>query len=267
MLTTGAIHLGLHVRKNDESIYSGIGNIEIHHFDGPHPSGNIGVQIHRISPINKGEVVWYLYPQDVVAIGQLFVAGKREIRRLVTFAGSELKQPAMIEMLAEASVSGLLTDNLTQDNVRIISGDVLTGTSIGKDGFLGFYDQMISVIPEGDHYEFLGWALPGFKKHSMSHAFFSWLTPKKKYRLHTNFNGGERAFVVTNQYDKVFPFDIYPVHLLKAILVNDIDLMEKLGIYEVAEEDFALCEYVCTSKIESQEIVRNGIDTMIKEMS
>jgi Na+-transporting NADH:ubiquinone oxidoreductase subunit A len=266
-LTTGAIHLGLHVRHNDLSVYEGFSNIEIQQFDGPHPSGNIGVQIHRISPINKGEVVWYLFPQDVVAIGHLFLTGKREIRRLVILAGSELKQPTLVNMLSEASVAGLLENNLTQDNVRVIGGDVLTGTNIGKDGFLGFYDQMISVIPEGDHYEFLGWALPGFKKHSMSRTFFAWLTPKKKYRLHTNFNGGERAFVVTNQYDKVFPFDIYPVHLLKAILVNDIELMEKLGIYEIAEEDFALCEYICTSKIESQQIVRNGIDTMIKEMS
>ncbi len=267
VLAGKSIHLGLHVQKNDPTLYEGFKGVEMHRFKGPHPSGNIGVQIHRVAPINKGEVVWYCGLQDVVAIGRLFVSGRREIVRQVALGGSELRETCLVNMPAEASVAALFENNLKQENVRVISGDVLTGTSIGREGFLGFYDTQLTVIPEGDYYEFFGWAAPGFKKHSLSRTFWSWLTPKRQFRLDTNYHGGERAFVVTNQYDKVFPFDIYPVHLLKAILAGDIELMEKLGMYEVAEEDFALCEYVCTSKIESQEIVRKGIDLMIQEMS
>ena len=173
----------------------------------------------------------------------------------------------MVEMPAESSLEWLLAGNIKEGDVRVISGNVLSGTNVGKQGFLGFYETMITVIPEGNYFDFFGWATPGFNKHSASRTFTAFLTPKRKFRLDTNFHGAERAFVLTDQYDKVFPFDILPVYLLKAILAGDIEKMEKLGIYEVAEEDFALCEYVCTSKIESQQIVRDGIDLMIKEMS
>ena len=152
------------------------------------------------------------------------------------------------------------------DEVRLISGNVLTGTKINKLGHVGFYDSQITIVPEGNTFEFLGWAMPGFGKFSVSRTFLSWLAPNKKYTVDTNLHGGERAFVVTGEYEKVFPMDIYPVHLLKSILVEDIEKMEKLGIYEVAEEDFALCEFVCTSKIESQAIIRKGLDMMYAEM-
>lgn len=266
-LTAGKIHIGLHVDKTDEMVYAAVKDAELHLFSGPHPSGNVGVQIHHIAPVNKGETVWYCSPQDVIAIGKLFITGYRDITRFVTFAGSELKDAYMVEIPAESSLEWLLAGNVKQDNVRVISGNVLTGTNVGKQGFLGFYDTMVTVIPEGDYFDFFGWATPGFNKHSASRTFTAFLTPKRKFRLDTNYHGGERAFVLSDQYDKVFPFDILPVYLLKAILAGDVEKMEQLGIYEVAEEDFALCEYVCTSKIETQQIVRDGIDLMITEMS
>ncbi|HPB02804.1 MAG: Na(+)-translocating NADH-quinone reductase subunit A [Bacteroidales bacterium] len=266
-LTPGKVYIGLHAEKTDELVYAPFKNVELRLFSGPHPSGNVGVQIHHIAPVNKGETVWYLYPQDVVAIGKLFLTGYREITRFVSVAGSELKDTYMVEMPAESSLEWLLAGNIKEGDVRVISGNALSGTHVGKQGFLGFYETMLTVIPEGKYFDFFGWAAPGLNKHSASRAFPAFLTPKRKFRLDTNFHGGERAFVLSDQYDKVFPFDILPVYLLKAILAGDIDKMEKLGIYEVAEEDFALCEYVCTSKIESQQIVRDGIDLMIKEMS
>lgn len=266
-LTEGKVHLNVHATLNTTDFYLKIRNVQINHFAGPHPSGNIGVQIHQIDPINKGEVIWYCSPQDVVAIGRLFLKGQLDMSRITSLSGSEVKEPQYFRLIAGAQVKELIYNRLKSENVRIISGNVLTGTKISKEGYIGFYDQLISVIPEGDYYEFFGWASPGFGKHSASRTFWSWLTPGKKYTLNTNYHGGERAFVMTGQYEKVFPFDIYPVQLLKAILAKDIELMEKLGIYEIAEEDFALCEYVCTSKIESQQIVRDGIDLMIKEMN
>lgn len=267
LFTEGKIHLSLHKEKNKSEIYSRLQGIELHTFSGPHPAGNIGVQIHHIAPINKGEVIWTLKLQDLITIGTFLLTGKVDFTRRIVLAGSELNEGGYFEAIAGVQLSDLLKDNLKQDNVRVISGDVLTGTDAGKDGYLGFYHNMVSVIKEGDYYEFFGWAAPGFKKHSMSKTFFSWMMPKKKYALDTNFHGGVRPFVMTGQYEKVFPFDIYPVQLLKSAIVEDIDLMEQLGIYEVAEEDFALCEYVCTSKIESQSIIRDGIDLMIKELS
>lgn len=267
VFTEGKIHLSLHKDKNKSDLYNGLAGVELHKFSGPHPSGNVGVQIHHIAPINKGEVVWTLKLQDLITIGTFLMTGKTDFTRRFVLAGSELTEGGYFEAIPGVQLSDLLKDNLKQDNVRVISGDVLTGTDAAKDGFLGFYHNMISVIKQGDYYEFFGWAAPGFKKHSASKTFFSWMMPKKKYALDTNFHGGVRPFVMTGQYEKVFPFDIYPVQLLKSSMVEDIDLMEQLGIYEVVEEDFALCEYVCTSKIESQSIIRDGIDLMIKELS
>jgi Na+-transporting NADH:ubiquinone oxidoreductase subunit A len=170
-------------------------------------------------------------------------------------------------MLSGGAVTPVVTDNVKPGNVRHISGNVLTGTRISSDGFLGYYDSQITVIPEGDYFEFFGWAAPGFKKYSFYRTFASKIFPARSYRLDTNLHGGERAFVMTGQYEKVVPMDIYPMQLLKAILAEDIDLMENLGIYEVAEEDFALCEFICPSKIEIQSIIRDGLSLMIKEMS
>ena len=165
------------------------------------------------------------------------------------------------------SIQEIVASNVAEGNIRFISGNVLTGSKIEQLGYLGFYDYQLTLIPEGDYYEFMGWMSPGFDKFSLSRTFFSWLAPKKKYTLDTNFHGELRNFVVTGQYEKVFPWDILPVQLLKAIIIGDIEMMENLGIYEVAEEDFALCEYVCTSKIESQQLIRKGIEMMQKEMS
>lgn len=266
-LTDGNVHIGIHQEKSDKQMYEAFKNVELHLFKGPHPVGNVGVQIHHVAPINKGEKIWYLSLQDVVAVGNLFNEGYRDISRFVTLAGSELKETYMLEMPAEASIKEIVSENIKQENVRVISGNVLTGTNVGKDGFLGLYDSMITVIPEGDEHEILGWMAPGFNKHSASRTFPAFLLPRKKYRLNTNYHGGNRAFVFGSQYEDVFPFDILPVYLIKAILAGDIEKMENLGIYEVVEEDFALCEYVCTSKMELQQIMQDGIDLMIKEMS
>lgn len=266
-LTSGRVYLSLHVKKNNPDLYRNLPDgILIQWFDGPHPSGNVGVQIHHISPINKGDYVWTVNSQDVVAFGYVMNTGQRLFYRQIALTGSELKKTGVYLFPAEGQVTNLLTDNLTQENVRVISGNVLTGTKIERDGFLMLHDTQVTVIPEGDYYEFMGWATPGLNKYSLSRTFFSWLFPGKKYRLDTNYHGGERPFILSDQYDRVFPFDIYPVYLLKAIITKNIDMMEKLGIYEVIEEDFALCEFVCASKIESQHIVREGIQMMIKEL-
>ncbi len=266
-LTSGLIHLNVNPDFSIPELFLHISGVQINQFTGPHPSGNIGVQIHHICPLTKDDVVWYLYPQDVVNIAYLFVEGKLNLKRIIANTGSELIKPSYIETIAGACVADLIKNNLKQENARIISGNVLTGKNIGKYGFLRMYDTMLTAIPEGDYYEFLGWAMPGFKKFSVSRTFFSWLCPKKHYSLDTNKHGEERAFVMTGEYEKVFPMHIMPVQLLKAIITRDIDKMERLGIYEVVEEDFALCEFICTSKINSQHIVKEGIDFMLKELS
>jgi Na+-transporting NADH:ubiquinone oxidoreductase subunit A len=264
-LTEGKVHLGLNATYPPCKTYSEAKNIEIHKFKGPHPAGNVGIQIHHIDPINKGDIVWYLAPHDIVSIGNLFINGKIDNNLYLALTGSEVKKPVYYKMIRGSAVSPILEDNLENGELRVISGNVLTGTKISKNGFIGFYDNQITVIPEGNYYEFVGWATPGFGKFSVSRTFFSWLTPKKEYTIDTNLKGGKRAFVMTGEYTKVLPMDIYPVQLLKSILVDDIDQMEKLGIYEVAEEDFALCEFVCTSKTNVQEILRQGLDLMRKE--
>jgi Na+-transporting NADH:ubiquinone oxidoreductase subunit A len=265
-LTSGKVHLSLNGTYPPNKIFSEAKNVELHYFSGPHPAGNVGVQIHHIDPINKGDLVWIVNAQDVVTIGRLFGKGIYDASRIVALTGSEIKYPRYYKTMNGASVSNLVEKNVENGKLRYISGNVLTGLKIPKDGFIGFYDSQITVIPEGDYYEFLGWGLPGFKKYSVSRSFFSWLTPKKEYSVDTNLKGGRRAFVMTGQYEKVLPMDIYPVQLIKAILVEDIDLMENMGIYEVAEEDFALCEFVCTSKTEVQSIIRQGIDLLIREL-
>lgn len=266
-LTDGKIHLVLNGEKTPSDLLVNARGVNISYFSGPHPAGNTGVHIHRLDPVNKGEVVWFLGLQDILAIGRLFQEGIYNPERIVALTGSEVVNPRYFKMLSGGSVAPVLDGNLKEGNLRYISGNVLTGTKISRSGFLGYYDSQISVIPEGDYYEFFGWALPGKRKLSFSRTFLSSLLPEKSYRPDTNFHGGERAFVMTGLYEKVVPMDIYPMQLLKAILAGDIEMMENLGIYEVAEEDFALCEYICPSKIEIQSIIRSGLEMMIKEMN
>jgi Na+-transporting NADH:ubiquinone oxidoreductase subunit A len=198
----------------------------------------------------------------------LFKEGIYKAERGFNLTGSEIQAEhrKYYKTLVGANIQELLQNKIGGSNIRIISGNVLSGKKIEKHSFLGFYDHQVSVIPEGNYYELFGWITPGFRKFSTSRTFFSWLNPQKKYSLDTHLHGGQRAFIMSGEYEKVLPMDIYPLHLIKAIMIQDIDLMEKLGIYEVAPEDFALCEFICTSKVNLQEIIQNGIDLMIKEM-
>jgi Na+-transporting NADH:ubiquinone oxidoreductase subunit A len=266
-LTDGKINLVLNGAVTPSQVLTEAKGVEFSFFSGPHPAGNVGVHIHHISPLNKGEKVWIVNLQDVVAIGNLFLEGIYKPERIIALTGSEVLHPQYYKVLSGCSVKTMVNDNVQQGKLRYISGNVLTGTQISPEGFLGYYDSQVTVIPEGDYFEFFGWAAPGVKKYSFYRTFLSKLLPGKDYRLDTNFHGGERAFVLTGQYEKVVPMDVYPMQLFKAILAGDIDAMENLGIYEVAEEDFALCEFICPSKIEIQSIVRKGLDLMNKEMS
>jgi Na+-transporting NADH:ubiquinone oxidoreductase subunit A len=265
-LTSGKIHLSVHKELGESNAYRNVKGVEKHTISGPHPSGNVGVQIHYIDPINKGEKVWFVAPQDLLIIGRLFRTGHYNPAITIALTGSEVKEPRYVRTTKGVCVAALLHNGLVQDNVRVISGNVFTGGKIPVDGYLRAYDQQITVIPEENEPEFFGWALPRMHKFSLSKAYFSWLTPNKEYRLTTSANGEKRAFVVTGEYEKVFPMDIYPAQLVKSVLMNDIEAMENLGIYEVSEEDFALAEFSCTSKMELQKIVREGMDMMITEM-
>ncbi len=266
-ITEGRINLILKGNSKGSQVVNDIPGVEISYFSGPHPAGNVGVHIHHLDPLNKGEVVWFINLQDVFTIGRLFEEGIYKPEKIVALTGSEVVHPQYYRMLSGGSVAQVVKNNVKQGSLRYISGNVLTGTRINSDGYLGYYDSQITVIPEGSYYEFFGWAAPGINKLSFSKTFLSSLFPGKNYKPDTNLHGGERSFVMTGQYEKVVPMDIYPMQLFKAILAGDIDMMENLGIYEVAEEDFALCEFICPSKIEIQSIVRNGLDLMIKEMS
>ena len=265
-LTTGKINIGVPANGKIAPAITNAKGVVLHKFDGPHPAGNVGVQIHHIDPINKGEIVWTINPQDVVIIGKLFAEGKFDATRTISVAGSCVKQPKHFDVRIGAQLTNVLADNLHATKARVISGNVFTGDNVGADGFLSFQSQEVSVIPEGDEPEFLGWLLPGFGKFSKSRAYFSWLTPNKEVEINTNMRGEERAFVVTGQYESVFPFDIFPQYLIKSIMIGDIEKMEKLGIYEVVEEDIALCEVVCTSKIELQKTLREGLNIAHKEL-
>jgi Na+-transporting NADH:ubiquinone oxidoreductase subunit A len=266
-LTDGKIHLGLKANKEHSSAFTNAKNVELTYYQGPHPAGNIGTQANKVAPINKGDDIWYCDPQAVVTIGRLFQEGRYNAEKIVALAGSEVVKPHYFKIKAGACISPLIKENLTNGELRFISGNVLTGDKIEKDGYLSFYHNMFTVIPEGKERAFFGWLIPSPKKHTFYRTGLSWLTPKKKYRLNTNLNGGERAFVVSGAFEKVFPLDIMPIPLIKSIMYNDIDEMEQLGIYEVDEEDFALCEYISTSKINIQEIVRNGLNDLRKELS
>ena len=266
-LTSGKTHLNIDGNTNPSKVFTDAKGVEINKISGAHPAGNVGVQMHHIDPINKGEVVWYLEPQDVISIARLFTEGKYDISRIIALAGPQVVKPRYCRMISGASIANLLVDNLKEGDNRIISGDVLTGQQIDESGTLGFYHTTITVIEEGKEQEFLGWILPGTHKFSASKTFLSWLNPSKKYALNANMHGEERAYVMTGEYEKVLPMDIYPTQLIKACMIEDIELMENLGIYEVSPDDLALCEFVCTSKIEVQSIIRHGLDLVRKENS
>lgn len=265
-ITSGKVYLGIAADESNK-IFDDISGVEKRYFSGPHPAGNVGIQIHHISPIAKGDIVWTLRPQDVQIIGRYFESGKLNFSRIVAITGSEVLQRQYVRTVCGADITYLLKDNLTTDkNLRYISGNPLTGDMVHPSGYLGYYADQVTVIPEGDNYEFLGWLMPRFDKFSASRTYFSRLMPKKDYVFDANMHGDERAFVVTGEYEKYLPMDVLPVFLLKAIIVKDIDQMEQLGIYEVIEEDLALCEFACTSKIEVQKTLRQGIDYLISEL-
>ncbi len=265
-LTDGKTHLNIHDRRTTGSMFKNAKGVTINTFSGPHPAGIVGIQINNIDPINKGERVWTISALGVVTIGKFFNTGKYDMSRLVALSGGPVKKPKYYKFIAGGQVSNLVNGNLSDEHVRVISGGVLTGTNVGKEGFLGFYDNTVTVVREGDKVELFGWLAPGLDKFSMSHTFLSWLMPGKIYDLDTNLHGEHRPFVMTGEYEKVFPMDIYPQQLIKAIITEDLDKMEQLGIYEVAPEDFSLCEFVCTSKMELQKIVREGLDLAQKEL-
>ncbi|MBR5475785.1 MAG: Na(+)-translocating NADH-quinone reductase subunit A [Bacteroidaceae bacterium] len=243
-------------------------NVTTTAFKGPHPAGNVGVQINHIAPVNKGEIVWTIGAEEVIFIGRLFNKGKVDFTRTVALVGSEVKNPSYSKVVLGAQITNLIAGRLNSDsNLRIIDGNVLTGKPCAADAFLGAFSNEITVIPEvsnGD--EMFGWIMPRFSMFSTSRSYFSWLCPKRKYVFDARIKGGERHMIMSNEYDKVFPMDIYPEYLIKAIITGNIDKMEELGIYEVAPEDFALCEFVDSSKLELQRIVREGLDKLRAEM-
>ncbi len=280
-LTNGKVHLGL--KAGEDSLFSKIAGAEIHLFKGPHPAGNVGIQIHHIDPINKGDVVWTADIQNVAIIGRLFNTGHIDMTKTIAVAGSKVKSPCYAKVLVGTKFSSILGSKEQNEQglgkietgngaCRIINGNVLSGTAAELDtASVGMYTKQISVIPEGDKYELFGWMMPRFNKFSVSHSYFSWiinrLCPKKKYDIDTNLNGGKRAMIVTGLYEDYLPMDIYPMYLIKAALAGDIDKMEDLGIYEVVAEDLALCEFVDPSKTDIQAIIQDGINLMIKELN
>lgn len=243
-------------------------DVEVNIFDGPCPAGNVGVQVNHVDPVNKGEVVWTVEPTAVIFFGRLFNTGKVNLRRTVAIVGSKIKKPAYADVLVGQKISSLLKDNVSSDGgkERIINGNVLTGRRCTPDDYLDAHASELTVIPEGDDAdEFLGWIMPRLGQYSTSRSYFSWLTGSKEYALDARVKGGERHMIMSGEYDKVMPMDIYAEYLIKAVIAGDIDKMEALGIYEVAPEDFALPEFVDSSKLELQSIIRQGLDMLRKE--
>jgi len=236
-LTTGKVHISMDARKDASAVFSNLEGVEYHLFSGPHPAGNTGIQIHHVSPLNKGEIVWTVSPQLVALIGRTFLLGYADSTWTFALAGSFVSEPCYFKGKMGMSIEPVVAGKLVAQELppRVISGNVLTGTNIGESGYLGYYDSLVTVIPEGKYFDLFGWAMPGVNKYSATRTFLSSLFPAKKWELDTNLKGGHRAFVMTGQYEKVFPMDILPVHLLKAALANDIDKMEQLGIYEVID--------------------------------
>lgn len=261
------VYLGIGAKQTSKALTEAK-DVEVNVFDGPCPAGNVGVQVNNIAPVNKGEVVWTVDPTAVIFFGRLFRTGKVDLRRLVAVAGSEITKPEYAEVLVGQPIADLLEGKLAaKDHVRIINGNPLTGRKATKDDFVGGHTSEITVIPEGDNVdEMLGWILPRTNDFSVSRSYFSWLFGKnKEYALDARVKGGERHMIMSGEYDKVLPMDIYAEYLIKAIIAGDIDRMEQLGIYEVAPEDFAVAEFVDSSKLELQHIVHQGLDMLRKE--
>lgn len=261
------VHLS--VEASSASFLTGVSNVEVHRIKGQHPAGNVGVQIHHIDPVNAGETVWVVGPADVAHIGAFFSKGIFDASQMVAVVGPVVKSPTYFKARIGAAVAPLLKKaGINADGqIRVINGDSLSGVATHADGNLGFYNNTLTVLAEGNRYRMFGW-LPfaGSKIFSMSRTSLSWLLPKRKYALDTNMNGEERALVVTGEMEQVLPMDIFPMQLLKECMVQNIEKMEGLGIYEVAPEDFALVDYASTSKIEAQSIIREALDLMIKEV-
>ncbi|MGN0221280.1 MAG: Na(+)-translocating NADH-quinone reductase subunit A [Prevotella sp.] len=261
------VHLGIGVRQQSTALREAK-HVTVTAYDGPCPAGNVGVQVNRLAPVNKGEVVWTADPTVVIFIGRLFAEGRVDLRRIIALAGSEVAAPAYYHTVVGAGLASLLDGKISGSpyNRRIINGNVLTGKADGREGFLGALTSEIAVIPEGDDVdEAFGWIMPRVNQFSVSRSYFSWLCGKKEYAPDARIKGGKRHCIMSGEYDKVFPMDILPEYLIKAIIAGDIDKMEELGIYEVAPEDFALAEFVCSSKMELQRIVREGLDMLRKE--
>jgi Na+-transporting NADH:ubiquinone oxidoreductase subunit A len=261
-LTPGSIHLSIDAEEETPALFTNCKGVELHKFSGPHPAGNVGVQIHHIDPINKGDIVWTISPYGILQIGKFFLNGKYDASKMVALAGSEVKEPRYYKTYIGANIKNMVNGNISSNNVRYISGNVLTGTRINSDGHMGYFDNLVTVIPEGDQYELFGWIKPTTNKLSFQRAFglLSFLNPNKEFVVDTNTKGEPRAFVQTGIFERVTPMDILPTYLLKAIMAEDYEDMESLGIYEIIEEDLALCEFVDVSKHNVQAIVREGLD-------
>lgn len=243
-------------------------NVEVNVFDGPCPAGNVGVQVNHLDPVNKGEVVWTVDPSAVIFFGRLFNTGKVNLKRTIAIAGSEMKETFYADVTVGANIGEVLGDNVKTDrDVRIIDGNPLTGRKVETSDFLSAHTSEITAIPEGDDVnEFAGWIMPRLREFSVSRSYFSWLFGKKKqYDLDARIKGGERHMIMSGEYDKVLPMDIYGEYLIKSIITGDIDKQEQLGIYEVSPEDFALAEFVDSSKLPLQKIVRDGLDILRRE--
>ena len=260
-------HLGICVCQKNPAL-TGAKNVTVTTFEGANPAGNVGVQINHVDPINKGEIVWTLGAEEVIFIGRLFNNGHVDFTRTIALAGSEVKKPAYCKVKVGAKLTGIFAGRVENAQpLRYINGNPLTGVQTCAEGYLAAHATSLTVIPEGaDNHEFLGFIMPRFNQFSTSRSYFSWLCGKKEYALDARIKGGERHMIMSGEYDKVFPMDIYPEYLVKAIIAGDIDRMEALGIYEVAPEDFAVAEFVCSSKLELQRIVRQGLDMLRKEM-
>lgn len=258
-------YLGIGAKQTADALVNAK-DVEVTVFDGKCPAGNVGVQVNHLDPVNKGEVVWTVDPSAVIFFGRLFNTGKVNLTRTIAVCGDQVKNPCYLDVLVGTPLTDILSGNVEEANVRIINGNVLTGTKASTDDFLGAHSSEVTVISEGDEAdELLGWIMPRTKQFSVNRSYFSWLFGKKEYSLDSRIKGGERRMIMSGEYDKVLPMDIYGEYLIKAIIAEDIDKMEQLGIYEVAPEDFALAEFVDSSKLELQKIVRNGLNMLRKE--
>lgn len=261
------IHLGVGARQTAEALTT-VEGVDLNVFDGPCPAGNVGVQVNHIDPVNRGEVVWTVDPTAVIFFGRLLLTGKVDLCKTIAIAGSQVNDPAYADVMVGAQLADVLDGKLSSsEHVRLINGNPLTGERATLDDFVGAHTSELTAIPEGDDKEeILGWILPRFNDFSVSRSYFSWLEGKKhEYDLDARIKGGKRHMIMSGEYDKVVPMDIYPEYLVKAIITGDIDKQEQLGIYEVSPEDFALAEFVDSSKLELQKIVRQGLDILRKE--